>query len=386
MEKVLGLDLGTNSIGWAIVDHHEDGSYSLVDQGVNIFKEGVAYEKGSEKPAVQERTAARASRRHYFRSRLRKIDLLKVLISEGMCPYLSNEVLEEWKAHKRYPMDADFMNWQRTEDNIDKNPYHDRFVCLTEKLDLDQRKDRYMLGRALYHIAQRRGFLSNRKDAAEAQEGAVKKGIDDLSEKLMESHCEYIGEYFYKLYQEGGKIRTAYTDRITHLKHEFDAICDKQQLSPELVSRLNRAIFYQRPLKSQKGTVGKCSFEPNKARCQLSHPAFEKFRMEVSFIIVPPESNIVIEGFPYFEDTDASDKRLSFLKRAMTGHTYNEVANGIGCSEPTIEYWFRVDDCTISKTRAIATFLGYDLHIKVTSIDDGGPKNPFSFRVSYLAE
>ena len=113
---------------------------------------------------------------------------------------------------------------------------------------------------------------------------------------------------------------------------------------------------------------------------------FEKFRMEVSFIIVPPESNIVFEGFPYFEDTDASDKRLSFLKRAMTGHTYNEVANGIGCSEPTIEYWFRVDDCTISKTRAIATFLGYDLHIKVTSIDDGGPKNPFSFRVSYLAE
>ena len=62
MEKVLGLDLGTNSIGWAIVNHHEDGSYSLVDQGVNIFKEGVAYEKGSEKPAVQERTAARACR------------------------------------------------------------------------------------------------------------------------------------------------------------------------------------------------------------------------------------------------------------------------------------------------------------------------------------
>ena len=42
MEKVLGLDLGTNSIGWAIVQHNDDSSYTLLDKGVNIFQDGVA--------------------------------------------------------------------------------------------------------------------------------------------------------------------------------------------------------------------------------------------------------------------------------------------------------------------------------------------------------
>jgi len=42
---------------------------------------------------------------------------------------------------------------------------------------------------------------------------------------------------------------------------------------------LRKAIFYQRPLKSQKGLIGKCPFETNKSRCAVSHPLFEEFRM-----------------------------------------------------------------------------------------------------------
>ena len=53
MEKVLGLDLGTNSIGWAIVQHNDDLSYTLLDKGVNIFQDGVAHDKSGEKPMVQ---------------------------------------------------------------------------------------------------------------------------------------------------------------------------------------------------------------------------------------------------------------------------------------------------------------------------------------------
>ena len=66
MTKILGLDLGTASIGWALVERNDTG-YALLDQGVDIFQEGVAREKNSEKPAVQDRTAARALRRHYAR-------------------------------------------------------------------------------------------------------------------------------------------------------------------------------------------------------------------------------------------------------------------------------------------------------------------------------
>ena len=62
MAKVLGLDLGTNSLGWALVDESEN-EYTLIDKGVDIFQEGVARDKNNEKPAVQDRTSARALRR-----------------------------------------------------------------------------------------------------------------------------------------------------------------------------------------------------------------------------------------------------------------------------------------------------------------------------------
>ena len=139
MTKVLGLDLGTNSIGWAIVNRDEEGKCTLLDKGVHIFQDGVAHDKSGEKPAVQERTAARASRRHYFRRRLRKIELLKVLINYKFCPYLSEEDLNSWKSDKKYPMNEDFLAWQRTDDNTDRNPYHDRYICLTSTLDLTKK-------------------------------------------------------------------------------------------------------------------------------------------------------------------------------------------------------------------------------------------------------
>ena len=47
MAKILGLDLGTNSIGWAIVDR-DVMDFTLVDKGVRIFSEGVKSEKGIE--------------------------------------------------------------------------------------------------------------------------------------------------------------------------------------------------------------------------------------------------------------------------------------------------------------------------------------------------
>ena len=163
MEKILGVDLGTNSIGWAIVEDTDKG-YILKDRGVDIFQEGVARDKNNEKPSVQDRTEARALRRHYFRRRLRKIELLRLLVKYGLCPYLTDEQLDLWRMKKQYPLDDGFLQWQRTDDNKDKNPYHDRYVALTQTLNLEKMEHRYMLGRAIYHLAQRRGFISNRKE------------------------------------------------------------------------------------------------------------------------------------------------------------------------------------------------------------------------------
>lgn len=229
---------------------------------------------------MQDRTNARALRRHYFRRRLRKIALLRVLISHDLCPPLTDAQLDNWRKRKEYPMDEAFLLWQRTDDNRDKNPYHDRYRALTERLDLGVQAERYILGRALYHLAQRRGFLSNRKEAGnEKEDGQVKSSIKELTAQMHDAGCEYLGEYFYDLYQRKEKIRNHYTARNEHYLAEFRAICDKQQLPEEWVKALEKAIFYQRDLKSQKGQVGHCTFERRKSRCPLSHPRYEEFRM-----------------------------------------------------------------------------------------------------------
>ena len=62
MAKVLGLDLGTNSIGWALID---DKNNKVLGIGSRIFPEGVANlgDGNNEISKNAERTDARGSRR-----------------------------------------------------------------------------------------------------------------------------------------------------------------------------------------------------------------------------------------------------------------------------------------------------------------------------------
>lgn len=278
MERILGIDTGTNSLGWAIIERDEDRC-RLLYRGTHCFSEGVKIEKGIESSKASERTEHRSARKHYWRRKIRKIRLLTILSNNNLCPHLSKEVLREWRLKRIYPMDEAFMAWQRTEDKENVNPYHFRYICLTQKLDLTDIVQRHILGRALYHLNQRRGFLSNRKDSTKESEGTVKESIGQLSAEMEEAGCKYLGEYFYHLYQHGERIRSHYTARNEHYLAEFQAICEKQGLDEKLATELKRAIFFQRPLKSQKGTIGTCTFEKGKARCSTSHPLYEDFRM-----------------------------------------------------------------------------------------------------------
>ena len=56
MAKILGLDLGTNSIGWAIRDNNIDNKNQILDSGVLVFSQGVGEEKGVEFSLASERT------------------------------------------------------------------------------------------------------------------------------------------------------------------------------------------------------------------------------------------------------------------------------------------------------------------------------------------
>lgn len=374
MAKILGLDLGTNSIGWAIRDTEIEGN-QIIDKGVRIFSEGVKSEKGIESSRAAERTGYRSARKIKYRRKLRKYETLKVLALNGMCP-LSVEEVQEWKksGFKDYPMNPEFLKWLRTSDDENINPYFFRDKASKQKVSL------FELGRALYHIAQRRGFLSNRLDQSaegvfeehnpqiqsliedldeaslifnelkeyfinlgiidETEKGGFKKDLDegekklkslynslvaitkknendvvkckeeliarlnkkedlgkvkgkikDISQEMIDGNYKTLGQLFYSKYNKA-KIRNQYTSREEHYLEEFIIICkvqgiqgiDENEKLPEkkftgLAKELYKAIFFQRPLKSQKGLIGKCSFEKNKSRCAVSHPDFEEYRM-----------------------------------------------------------------------------------------------------------
>ena len=97
----LGLDLGTNSLGWSIIEDQK-----IIDAGVIIFEQGIPLDQGKEaatSPAA-DRRGFRAMRRLKFRRRLRKYHTLKVLIENGMCP-LSMDELKAWIRKSIFPIE-----------------------------------------------------------------------------------------------------------------------------------------------------------------------------------------------------------------------------------------------------------------------------------------
>lgn len=84
MKNILGLDLGTNSIGWALVQHDiNDKSGKIVGAGSRIIPMDQAqmgdFNKGVINSATAERTKYRGTRRLYERAKLRRQRLHRVL-------------------------------------------------------------------------------------------------------------------------------------------------------------------------------------------------------------------------------------------------------------------------------------------------------------------
>lgn len=368
----LGLDIGTNSIGWAVLVK-EDGKYDFLkktgkdgklipSKGSYIFTKGT---DGNERSKAAIRRGFRGSRKRINRIRLRKIATLQVLSKYKLCPELAENDLKRWKNNKIYPCDnSEFIKWQRTgkkggntvSEKL-KQPYYFRYLAATKDSLMNSREGRLQLGRAFYHLAQRRGYWSNSEeeqtdDKIEQFKAAVNKlldehssciafyqpflvihdlyksdkradriakrikktlskdssfdnlkefiqgefnkkenlgkvegGIKELSQLIEESGQPTLGSYFYSIYGKTNRdgiitrIRGRYTDREKHYLAEFNNICDKQNINGDLRNELHNAIFYQRPLKSQKGLVAKCPLETKRKRIAISHPLFEKFRM-----------------------------------------------------------------------------------------------------------
>jgi CRISPR-associated endonuclease Csn1 len=85
---VLGLDIGTSSIGWAIIEEQNGTPHHIKAAGARIFPTGVNVDPTSgknESRAVDRRTA-RQRRRMLDRRQLRKSDTARLLRRAGLVP------------------------------------------------------------------------------------------------------------------------------------------------------------------------------------------------------------------------------------------------------------------------------------------------------------
>lgn len=275
MRYRLALDLGTTSLGWAMIrlDQH-DQPCAIIKAGVRIFNDGRNPKDGTSLAVT--RRAARAMRRRRDRLLKRKSRLTETLIALGFFP--AN--LEERKALQLV------------------NPY-----ALRAK-GLDQALLPAEFARALFHINQRRGFKSNRKtDQAETDSGALKSAISALRKQLIETNCRTVGEYLFQRDQAGLTVRARYreqriarVDGKTRIEKSYDLYIDRAMIEAEFdclwhaQSSFNSTLFtenarlqlkhcllHQRPLKPVR--PGRCTFMPEEERAPLALPSQQRFRM-----------------------------------------------------------------------------------------------------------
>lgn len=320
MENILGLDLGTNSIGWALRNPQLTGN-QIEKFGALTYNKGVGIGKTGEYSYAAERTKRRSTRRLYQARKYRLWATLAHLIEEGYCP-LSFEDLNKWRFYSKeesqknknagrvYPLQSvKFEAWIKLDFNADgkpdyQSPYQLRKELAEIKLDLEKEENRHKLGRALYHIAQRRGFKSSRKsvESSNQTDNTDEEELPDLqisekkrNKRILEEFAKYpqaktLGQLLAFLELDGIRIRENiaqyairenYKDEIKHI-FQVQQIDPKHSLFCKLIetapNRNDGSIFYKRPLRSQKGLIGKCTLEPNKYRAPISHPAFEEFR------------------------------------------------------------------------------------------------------------
>jgi hypothetical protein len=322
----LGLDLGSNSLGWFVTylekrgDRYEPAA--LGPGGVRIFPDGRDPQSGMSNAV--DRRMARGTRKRRDRFVERRKELIAALIKYGLFP----DNLQERKALERI------------------DPYALRQAALTDALPA------HHVGRALFHLNQRRGFQSNRKtDSKQSEDGAIKQAASKLQAAMTEDNAATLGSfladqhssesYLHRQNAVRAELALLGKDRLTGnarkkawakarkrlfgeetlppkdapdgvraratitgtkasydfyptramLHDEFNAIWKAQSahhaaMTDEARKEIEHIIFFQRPLKP--AIVGKCTLDPATRpfkedpegyRAPWSHPLAQRFRI-----------------------------------------------------------------------------------------------------------
>lgn len=280
---VVGLDIGSASIGWAVLLSRDGEPTGIAGAGVHCFDAGVEgdLESGRESSRAAARRNARLPRRQIWRRARRKLKIIRVLQRHGLMP--QRPLRRPQDIHELIGELDSQLTSQIVPDG-DRRAAH-LLPYLIRKEALSRRLEAHAVGRALYHLAQRRGFLSNRKaDRAKDDElGKVAAGIDELTREMQSANASTLGEYFATVDPAEQRIRGRYTARPMY-REEFERIWGKQaEFHPELnqtaKEQIHKAIFFQRPLRSQKNLVGCCSLIPGQRRAPVACRIAQRFRM-----------------------------------------------------------------------------------------------------------
>lgn len=330
---ILGLDLGTNSIGWAVVDceiektEDHQGIYagykpaSLRALNSRIFEDML--EAKTKVPKNQKRRAMRGARNRRTYYQQRRQGLVEILLENNLLPEEYSQAPEKTlnEIDRRYAVRKLGKPWSKTWTLADKaycSPYAMRNFALEEKLEP------YEFGRLLLHLQRRRGYFSNRgakyielikslnletpedddealSDEEKKETGKVLAAIDQLSKAL---DGRTLGQFIWQKSQEedlppqrvtlfefeqskvrkGEEVieRLQFRAQREMYEEEFDRIWGNQnefhKLDSGVSQKIKDKIFHQRPLQLQKSTVGNCNIHPRRKRGAMMRLEFQEFR------------------------------------------------------------------------------------------------------------
>ena len=267
MRYRLGLDLGANSLGWCIVELDEDNAPIRLERlGARLFRDG-RNPKDKQSLAVARRLA-RGMRRRRDRWLKRQRRFLDALIQHGLMP-------KDTTARKALA-------------SLDPYPLR--------RSALDMALPPHHVGRALFHLNQRRGFRSNRKvDKSDDKEsGKIKSALSRMRESLKEQDARTVGEWLASRHDNREAVRARLQGQGAKASYnlylgrdmiadEFDAIWAAQSaLHPETFTaeagaELREILLHQRPLRPVK--PGRCTLEPDDERAPLALPSSQRFRI-----------------------------------------------------------------------------------------------------------
>lgn len=292
-EVILGLDLGVGSIGWCLVeqptappDFNQEGEIKIKDMGVRIFPAGSEgdYSSGRESSLAAPRRLARSMRVQRERRRRRLIKLAHELQRLGLLPVGPIEAPIERDSFFKQ-LDAQ-LRPPATAPTIE---HHTWLYRLFANGIAGTPLTPHQLGRVIYHAAQLRGFQSNAKERAKSQTntktGAVYSGIKE-SRALRLNENEPFVTALARLDPEADnqRIRGRYTSREDR-RNDFKALLGAQAqhhvslASAEAQARLVDIVFFQRPLKSSKQFIGRCSLNPEQFRAEMALPSLQRIRI-----------------------------------------------------------------------------------------------------------